>query len=97
KMEKDIVRLDSDKIKGTEHDLLKNYLENGDLDNLHISNYVFKLESEPIKIRALKNESSRLTGYYFSPDAGDKCAILIFDGNVANVISNVAYSKSLNS
>lgn len=71
-------------------------MKNGDLDSSDIPNFILKMENEPIKIRKLNNTSSKLAGYYFSPDAGNKCAILFFDGDVRNIVSNVAYSKSLN-
>ena len=96
KMEKNIVSLDSARVNDSENNLLQSYLNDGNLDDFNTSDSVIKLENEPINIMKLSNKSSKLTGYYFSPDAGSKCAILFFDGDVANILSNVAYSKNLN-
>ena len=96
KMEKEITILNSKNTEDSEYDCLKDYLENGDLDSSSIPNFILKMEDNPVKISKLENTSSKLTGYYFSPDAGNKCAILFFDKDVKNILSNVAYSKNLN-
>ena len=97
KMENKIVSLDNLKDKDSDYDFLQNYMKNGTLSNSSFSSDTLKLENKPIKIGKLNNEHSKLTGYYFSPDAGEKCAVLFFDDCVENIISNVAYSKTLNS